>query len=102
MGRHYLLIESNIGTVKNPITQREYIELAEPEESKESALARYIASHPDMIDRQRYRPQTEARIRGAIERLQICHPSSWWREKAEAAGLPYPVPVGKGGAKRAR
>lgn len=101
MGKHYLLIESNVGTVKNPITERQYIELATPDESKESALARYIASHPDMIDRQRYRPQTEARIRGAIERLQLCHPSSWWREQAEKEGLPYPAPVGSKTRRRA-
>lgn len=93
-GKHYLLIELNVGTVKNPVTERVYFELLSPEETIPEATGRWLESHPDMIDRQRNRDRTRERIMSQVERRQLCHPSSWYREQAEAAGLPYPAPVG--------
>jgi hypothetical protein len=89
---HYLMI-----TLPAPFetVERVYFPLLAPEETVEQALERYVAGHPDMKDRVRNRDKTERRIRGEIIAARTTHPTSWRRQQAEDAGLPWPVPTGR-------
>lgn len=102
MKGHYLMLafgdRSSQGVL---VERREYFEIDEDEET-ESALTRWVASHPTMIDRQRNRDRQETILRESVLFTNICRPSSWHRAKAEEAGLPYPVPPGKGRVTRRR
>jgi len=85
MSRHYLLL---VFAVTENTIRREYLELSEPDEPAEAALERWVQSHPDMIDRQRNREKTAARLRGEPLYVQLCHPSSWWQAQREAGTAP--------------
>jgi len=81
---HYLVIvrQTRSGT------EREHFPLLSVDESEEEALARYVASHPDMIDRVRNRAKAEADIRAGIHHTKLARPSSYWDAKRAAGWKP--------------
>lgn len=87
MAKHYLLLVFPDG---KQYVRREYLELSDPDETAESALDRWVESHPNMINRQRNRERTARALRESILYVQLCHPSSWYRER-RGAGLTEPV-----------
>ena len=88
MKGHYVMLVFAVGKTE---VRREYVEI-EPDETAEQGIARWIAEHPTMIDRQRNRERQARALEGSILEHRIARPTSWHREQALAAGLPWPTP----------
>ncbi|MDH5225698.1 MAG: hypothetical protein OEW46_13115 [Actinomycetota bacterium] len=79
-GKHYLLLVLPDGKAA---IRREYIELLSPEETIEEAEARWIEER--LGNRQRNRAKVAGQLRESVLERRLCHPSSWIRERREAA-----------------
>lgn len=90
MKGHYLVLVLPDG--KHAI-RREYVELDSEDETIAEATERWVQAHPSMAGRQRNRERTANALRESIVSRSIARPTSWHREQAEKAGLPWPVPV---------
>ena len=84
MKGHYLLVVTGEG--KGDFT-REYFELSEPDESEESALTRWVNSHPELTKRTtrgKLYDAAERAVRESVEYVKLTHPTSWHAARREA------------------
>jgi len=75
---HLLTIDSD---------ERIYLPMTTEDESKDEGIARWIAEHPEMINRQRNRDRMTNQLRESISGYRTCRPSSWYRDN-ETNGTP--------------
>lgn len=83
---HYLML---LLEVKDGL-KRVYFALASEQETLEEATDRWVQSR--LAGRKRNRAKAENALYATILSAKFCRPTSWHRQQAEAAGLPFPVP----------
>lgn len=88
--KHYLLLTFADG--KDSV-RREYFALTDPDETPESALDRWVESHPDMVTRVRNRDKVGAALKNSPLYVRLCRPSSWYRDNKQGA---FAEPNGNG------
>lgn len=99
MKGHYLMLVLPEG--KHAI-RREYVPLESEDETVAEATERWVAGHPNMVKRKRNRERVADALRAEILERRLCRPTSYWKRKAEEAGLPFPAPVNGGRKNRRR